>query len=73
MPTKLVVLIEMILYELSPGERRPEDEVDGDFGSDRGKLSLRYNEAWRTAADVYPLSISMPLPLAEHGNAKIDP
>ena len=40
---------------------------------DRGKLSLRYNEAWRTAADVYPLSISMPLPLAEHGNAKIEP
>jgi len=40
---------------------------------DRGKVSLRYNEAWRTAADVYPLSISMPLPLAEHGNAKIDP
>ena len=40
---------------------------------DRGKLSLRYNEAWRTAADVYPLSISMSLPLAEHGNAKIDP
>jgi len=40
---------------------------------DRGKLSLRYNEAWRTAADVYPLSISMPLPFAEHGNAKIDP
>ena len=40
---------------------------------DRGKLSLRYNEAWRTAADVYPLSISMPLPLAEHGNVKIDP
>jgi len=40
---------------------------------DRGKLSLRYNEARRTAADVYPLSISMSLPLAEHGNAKIDP
>ena len=40
---------------------------------DRGKLSLRYNEAWRTAADVYPLSISMPLPLAEHGNTKIEP
>ena len=35
MPTKLVVLIEMILYELLRGERRPEDEVDGDFGSDR--------------------------------------
>ena len=40
---------------------------------DRGKLSLRYNEACRTAAEVYLLSISMPLPLAEHGNAKIDP
>jgi serine/threonine-protein kinase HipA len=39
----------------------------------RGRLSFRYNEAWRTAADAYPLSISMPLALAEHGNAKIDP
>ncbi|MBZ5555226.1 MAG: type II toxin-antitoxin system HipA family toxin [Acidobacteriia bacterium] len=39
----------------------------------RGKLSFRYSEAWRTAADAYPLSISMPLALAEHGNARIDP
>lgn len=40
---------------------------------DRGRLSFTYNEAWRAAADAYPLSISMPLALAEHGNAKIDP
>jgi serine/threonine-protein kinase HipA len=39
----------------------------------RGRLSFTYNEAWRAAADTYPLSISMPLALAEHGHAKIDP
>ena len=40
---------------------------------DRGRLSFTYNEAWRAAAAAYPLSISMPLALAEHGNAKIYP
>lgn len=39
----------------------------------RGRLSFRYNEQWRSAADAYPLSLSMPLALAEHGTAKIDP
>jgi len=39
----------------------------------RGRLTFTYNEAWRAAADTYPLSISMPLALAEHGHAKIDP
>jgi serine/threonine-protein kinase HipA len=38
-----------------------------------GKLSFTYNEQWRNAPDAYPLSISMPLALTEHGNAKIDP
>jgi serine/threonine-protein kinase HipA len=38
-----------------------------------GKLSFTYNEAWRNAPDAFPLSISMPLALSEHGNAKIDP
>jgi len=38
-----------------------------------GKLSFAYNEQWRNAQDAYPLSISMPLALSEHGNAKIDP
>src|SRR5260370_28349618 len=40
---------------------------------DRGKLSFKYNEPWRAATDAYPLSISIPLALAEHGHAKIDP
>lgn len=39
----------------------------------RGKLTFTYNEAWRTTDTAYPLSISMPLALAEHGDAKIDP
>ena len=39
----------------------------------RGRLSFTYNEQWRSAADAYPLSLSMPLALAEHGTAKIDP
>jgi serine/threonine-protein kinase HipA len=40
---------------------------------DRGRLSFTYNETWRAAADAYPLSISMPLALAQHRNPKIDP
>jgi serine/threonine-protein kinase HipA len=40
---------------------------------DRGKLSFTYSEDWRAAPGAYPLSISMPLALAEHGHAKIDP
>ncbi|PYT92146.1 MAG: type II toxin-antitoxin system HipA family toxin [Acidobacteria bacterium] len=39
----------------------------------RGKLTFIYNEQWRNAADAYPLSLSMPITLAEHPNAKIDP
>ena len=38
-----------------------------------GRLSFTYNEDWRTADNAYPLSISMPLALAQHGNDKIDP
>jgi serine/threonine-protein kinase HipA len=37
---------------------------------DRGRLSFKYNEPWRAATDAYPLSLSMPLALAEHGHAK---
>ncbi len=40
---------------------------------ERGRLSFTYAENWRAAADAYPLSISMPLALAEHGHTKIDP
>ena len=37
-----------------------------------GRLSFTYEEAWRRARDAYPLSISMPLTLAQHGHTKID-
>ena len=30
-------------------------------------------ESWRAEADAFPLSMSMPLAMAENGNAKIDP
>src|SRR5246127_4656596 len=39
----------------------------------RGKLPCTYNEQWPNAADAYPLSLSMPITLAERPNAKIDP
>ena len=38
-----------------------------------GKLSFTYAEKWRGAEEAYPLSLSMPLALGEHGNAKIEP
>jgi serine/threonine-protein kinase HipA len=39
----------------------------------RGKLTFTYSEQWREAAGAYPLSLSMPLTLAEHPNARMDP
>lgn len=38
-----------------------------------GKLSFAYTEEWRNSADAFPLSLSMPLALAEHGHARIEP
>jgi serine/threonine-protein kinase HipA len=46
----------------------------GRFFRDRkGHVSFVYAEKWRNAADAYPLSLSMPLTLSEHGNSKTDP
>ena len=39
----------------------------------RARLTFTYNEEWRTTENAYPLSISMPLALAKHGHARIDP
>jgi len=51
-----------------------EDREMGRVARDKtGKLSFTYNEEWRNAPDAFPLSISMPLALSEHGNAQIDP
>lgn len=37
----------------------------------RGKLSFAYASAWRERADAFPLSLSMPLGLTEHGDAVV--
>lgn len=39
----------------------------------RARLSFTYNEDWRSAENAYPLSISMPLALLQHGHTRIDP
>ncbi|HMI51754.1 MAG TPA: HipA N-terminal domain-containing protein, partial [Candidatus Saccharimonadales bacterium] len=39
----------------------------------RGRVSFTYDDRWREARDTYPLSLSMPLALPEHGHAKTDP
>jgi serine/threonine-protein kinase HipA len=38
-----------------------------------GKLSFTYTEEWLNSAHAFPLSLSMPLALQEHGHTKIDP
>lgn len=39
----------------------------------RGRLTFRYDEAWRSAPGSYPLSLSMPLIVSEYEHGKIDP
>src|SRR5690348_7264249 len=39
----------------------------------RARLTFTYTEDWRNADNAYPLSLSMPLALAQHGNAQVDP
>jgi serine/threonine-protein kinase HipA len=43
------------------------------FRDMKGRVSFVYDEKWRNSADAYPLSLSMPLTLGEHGNSKTDP
>jgi serine/threonine-protein kinase HipA len=38
----------------------------------RGRLTFVYDDAWRTAADAYPLSLSMPLGAKEHGRNVVE-
>ncbi len=37
-----------------------------------GRLSFVYNETWQNQPEAYPLSLSMPLALSEHGHPRID-
>ena len=39
----------------------------------RGRLTFVYDDRWRSMDAAYPLSLSMPLVVAEHGHARIDP
>ena len=39
----------------------------------RGKLSFAYDEAWRSAARAYPLSLAMPLAARRYGHDRIEP
>lgn len=51
-----------------------DGQITGRVARDqRGRLSLTYDEVWREADNAYPLSVSMPLALAQHGHARIDP
>lgn len=38
----------------------------------RGRLTFRYSDEWRTLRSAYPLSLSMPLAIAEHGHDRIE-
>ncbi len=39
----------------------------------RGRLTLVYDDRWRSMDAAYPLSLSMPLVVAEHEHARIEP
>ena len=39
----------------------------------QGRLTFVYDPAWRSAVGAYPISLSMPLALQEHGHDKIEP
>ena len=38
----------------------------------RGRLAFVYDDRWRSLGAAYPLSLSMPLVVAEHGHARIE-
>ncbi len=39
----------------------------------KGSLHLTYSSDWRTDNDAYPLSVSMPLSVAQHEHKKVEP
>lgn len=51
-----------------------DGRIMGEIGKDkRSRLTFAYDPDWRRAQDAYPLSLSMPLVVAEHEHAKIEP
>ena len=51
-------------------DRRTMGEIRRDR---RGRLLFLYNNRWRSMDAAYPLSLSMPLVVAEHEHARIEP
>ena len=51
-----------------------DGRIMGEIRKDkRARLTLAYDTDWRQTPDAYPLSLSMPLVVAEHEHAKIEP
>ena len=51
-----------------------EQRIMGEIRRARGgRLSFAYDDRWRSMRDAYPLSLSMPLAVAEHEHARIEP
>ena len=51
-----------------------DGRIMGEIRKDkRARLTLAYDADWRQTPDAYPLSLSMPLVVAEHAHAKIEP
>lgn len=44
----------------------------GEVVHSSGRLTFRYDPDWQTWQQAFPLSVSMPLPLAEHGHAVVE-
>jgi serine/threonine-protein kinase HipA len=50
------------------------DRVAGHLRRDgRGKLAFAYAAGWRSLPGAYPVSLSMPLAMMEHGHAVVEP
>ena len=51
-----------------------DGRIMGEIRKDkRARLTLAYDADWRQTPDAYPLSLSMPLVVAEHAHARIEP
>lgn len=49
-----------------------DGQVIGSIHRQKGRLSLFYQDAWRLRRDAYPLSLSMPLALADHPHGPVN-
>jgi len=50
-----------------------DGQITGVVRNARGRVAFIYDDDWRDTDTAYPLSLSMPLALAQHGHNKINP